>query len=334
MRYLVTGITGFVGPNLVNHLIEKGDNVAGLVREVGSEQDIKDIIPDKKFKQIDFFCGDFTKKDEIDKIIKYNKFDGIFHLGAFTHPPTSFLEPEKAYQANYIGTKNIVDSIRSHQRDCALMYCSSAEVYGIVPENEQPITEETILKPANPYGLMKALGEIYVMGHATVKAEPFNLKAFVTRAFSHTGLGRKQNFSISSDAYQLTKINKGLQEPIIRVGTLSSKRPVMDVRDCVRAYSILMDRAVDNDPKVIGDVFNMSGDKLFSMRELLDQMLKISGLEGKVKEFVDPKLVRKIDIPTQICDDSKFRNLTGWKQEYDVLKETLPSLLNYWNKKL
>ena len=332
MRYLVTGITGFAGWNLANHLTERGDQVYGLFR--GEPGDIKDVIPERNFDKLRFLYGDFSKKEEMDEVFRNNEFSGVFHLGAFTHPPTSFLEPEKAYQANYIGTKNIVDSIRKHQRDCAMMYCSSAEVYGIVPEDKQPIKEETLLKPANPYGLMKALGEVYTLGHATIKAEPFNLKAFVTRAFSHTGLGRRKNFSVSSDAYQIARIKRGLQEPIIRVGTLSSKRPVMDVKDCVRAYTLLMDRAVANDPQVIGDVFNMSGDRVFTMRELLDGMLKISGLEGEVEEFVDPKLVRPIDIPVQICDDSKFRSLTGWKQEKDVLTDTLADLLNYWERKV
>ena len=333
-RYLITGITGFVGPNLANHLIKRGDIVFGLVRTKGSELEIKDIVPDNHFKQITFLYGDFTKKEDMDKIFKENKFDGVFHVGAFTHPPTSFTEPEKAYEANYLGTKNIVDAIKVYQRDCALMYCSSAEVYGIVEEKDQPITEHTQLRPANPYGMTKALGDVYVLSHASIKAEPFNIKAFVTRAFSHTGLRRASNFSVSSDAYQLVKIKKGLQEPVINIGTLSSLRPVMDVKDCVRAYTILMEMAIKGDERVIGEIFTICGDRLFSMRELLDKMLEHTQLKGKVKEFLDLKLVRKIDIPVQFCDDSKFRNLTGFKQEKDVLEDTLPDLLNYWEEKL
>ena len=67
------------------------------------------------------------------------------------------------------------------------------------------------------------------------RAKSLGLLFFLTRAFSHTGPRRGHRFSISSDALQLVRIEKGLQEPVIRVGTLSSKRVVMDVRDCARS---------------------------------------------------------------------------------------------------
>jgi len=334
-KYLITGITGFAGPNLANLLVERGDKIYGLVRgSNGREQDIRDIVPDKIFSKINFLYGDFTRYDDMKRIFKENEFKGVFHLGAQSHPPTSFIDPEGTYDANYEGTKNIVDAIKNYQRDCALMFCSTSEVYGVVEEDKQPIGESCPIRPVNPYGWSKALSDVYVLGHANIKAEPFNLKFFVTRAFSHTGLRRGNNFSISSDAYQLARIKKGLQEPVISVGTLSSKRVIMDARDCVRAYAMLMDEAVKGNKEVIGEAFNVGGDELFTIRELLDHQIRISGLEGKIKEWINPKFVRKIDIPTQIPDSTKLRNLTGWKPEIDVVNQTLPELLNYWDEKI
>lgn len=334
-KYLITGITGFVGPNLANLLISDGHEVYGLVRASnGRENDIRDIVSDENYNKINFLYGDLTRKKDIERIFKENLFDGIFHLGAQSHPPTSFIDPEGTYKTNYNGTKNIVGAIERHQRDCVMMFCSTSEVYGVVEEKNQPMTEDCQLKPINPYGLSKALSDVYVLGHANIKKEPFNLPFFVTRAFSHTGLRRGNKFSISSDAYQLIRIKKGFQKPVISVGTLSSKRVIMDARDCIKAYAMLMERAVDKDEKVIGKAFNIGGDELFSMRELLDHMLKISGLEGKVEEWINPKYVRKIDIPIQIPNSDKLRNLTGWKPEFDIVKQTLPDLLNYWDKKI
>ena len=108
----------------------------------------------------------------------------------------------------------------------------------------------------------------------------------------------------------------------------------MDVKDCVRAYALLMEKAIKGDERVIGEPFNVGGESLFTMRNILDHLLQISGLEGKVKEFVNPKFVRKIDIPVQIPDSSKLRDLTGWKPKIDVVNETLPGLLEYWEKKI
>lgn len=335
MKYLVTGITGFAGPNLANLLIKQDDEVWGLIRSSnGREQDIRDIVPDEIFSKIHFVYGDLTKKQDMNRVFEENKFDGVFHLAAQSHPPTSFIDPEGTMITNVQGTRNIMDAISKYQRTCAFMFCSTSEVYGIVPEDEMPIKESCVIKPVNPYGLSKAIADIEVLGRANIKAEPYNLRFFVTRAFSHTGLRRGNKFSISSDAYQLVRIKKGLQEPTISVGTLSSKRVVMDARDCVRAYILLMERAIKGDEKVIGEAFNVGGDELFTMGGLLDCMIKITSLEGKINKLVDPKFVRKIDIPTQIPDSTKLRELTSWKPEISIVNKTLPDILNYWDKKI
>jgi len=334
MKYLITGITGFVGPNLANLLIEKGEEIYGLVRgSNGRENDIRDIVPDRNYNKITFLYGDFTRFRDMKRIFNSYKFDGVFHLGAQSHPPTSFEDPKGTYKTNVIGTKNVIESIKKYQRDCALMFCSTSEVYGVVSKDQGPINEEYPIKPINPYGASKAISDVEVLSQANIKAEPFNLPFFVTRAFSHTGIRRGHKFSISSDAYQIIRIKKGLQEPIINVGTLSSKRVVMDVKDCVKAYYSLMKKAVCRDEKLIGEAFNVSGDKLYSMGELLDKMLEISGLEGKIEKKINPKFVRKIDIPIQIADSSKLKNLTGWKQQIPIEK-TLEDLLDYWNQKI
>ena len=66
------------------------------------------------------------------------------------------------------------------------------------------------------------------------------LKGFVTRAFSHTGPRRGFNFSISSDAFQIAKMMLGKQDKVLQVGNLETERVVIDVRDCVNAYYLLM----------------------------------------------------------------------------------------------
>lgn len=69
------------------------------------------------------------------------------------------------------------------------------------------------------------------------------------------------------------------------------------------------------------------------MGELLEMMLEISDLKDKVRLEVDSSLVRPIDIPVQICDSSKCRNLTGWKPEIKM-EQTLKDLLAYWENKI
>ena len=324
MKYLITGITGFAGPHLANLLVRDGHGVFGLVRESnGREQDIRDVVPDDIYVRLNFVYGDLTHLRSLERIFKDENFDGVFHLAAQSHPPTSFLDPYETFEINSLGTVNLAEAIAARQPQCRLMFCSTSEVYGAVPESVGEITEDFPIVPVNPYGVSKAAADLYIAERAHSVQAPF----YITRAFSHTGPRRGRNFSISSDAYQIARIKKGLQDPVINVGTLSSKRVIMDVRDCVKAYYLLMNKFTP------GQAYNVGGDTVYSIGEVLDMMLAISGLAGKVEKRLDQKLVRPIDIPVQICDTQKCRRLTGWKPEIP-LEKTLTDLLAYWAAKI
>lgn len=324
MNYLITGITGFVGPHLANLLSKNNHTVYGLVRASnGREDDIRDVVPDKVFKQIKFIYGDLIHIDSLEEIFKKYKFDGIFHLAAQSHPPTSFIDPLGTFNTNSNGTLFLADLLARYQPECKFMFCSTSEVYGVVAEEQGKINEDFPINPINPYGVSKAAADLYIRE----RANSVNLPFYVTRAFSHTGPRRGRAFSISSDAYQIIRIKKGLQKPVINVGNLSSQRVVMDVRDCVKAYYLLMQKFNS------GEAYNVGGNDLYSMEELLDKMINISGLKGKVKKRTDPRLVRPIDIPLQIPDSTKCRKLTGWKPVIKI-EQTLSDLLDYWDKKI
>ncbi len=323
-KYLITGITGFVGPNLANLLVKNGHNVYGLVRSSnGREDDIREIVPDDIYSTIQFLYGDITDFHAMERIFKNWQFDGVFHLAAQSHPPTSFLDPRGTFEANTLGTINLAEAIARYQPRCKLMFCSTSEVYGVPPESAGPIDEDFSIAPINPYGVSKAAADLYIRERAKSEKLPF----FATRAFSHTGERRGRRFSVSSDAYQIIRIKKGYQEPIINVGTLSSKRMVMDVRDCVVAYYLLMQEFSS------GEVYNVGGNVLYAIGQLLDIMLEMEGLVGKVEKRIDQKLIRPIDIPVQICNSEKCRNLTGWQPKIDI-KTTLQDLLAYWKQKI
>jgi GDPmannose 4,6-dehydratase len=324
MRFLITGITGFVGPHLTNLLIEEDHEVVGFVRTSnGREADVREIIPDRYFQKIKFFYGDLIDYDSVVRVFQAMPYDGVFHLAAQSHPPTSFADPRGTFLVNSVGTVNLAEAIRTLQPNCRMMFCSTSEVYGAPPEEVGPMHEGFPIAPINPYAVSKAAADLYIRERVASHKLPF----FVTRAFSHTGPRRGRCFSIASDAYQIVRILKGFQEPVIRVGTLSSRRVVMDVRDCARAYYLLMMKFKP------GEAYNVGGDHLYSMGELLDKMLELTGLAGKVKKEVDLKLVRPIDIPIQVCDSRKCRELTGWAPKIPI-EQTLRDLLDYYSRKL
>jgi GDPmannose 4,6-dehydratase len=324
MTYLITGITGFAGPHLANLLIKNGHTVYGLVRNSnGRETDILDVVPEDNFQKIKFLYSDLTNFRTLNTIFKENKFDGVFHLAAQSHPPTSFIDPIGTFEANIMGSANLIQALLDNQPECKLMFCSTSEVYGNVGIDGRKIKTTDFLLPANPYGASKAATDLYLQE----RFENKQLNGFITRAFSHTGPRRGKTFSISSDAFQIAKMMKGMQDKTLQVGNLESVRVVLDVRDIVNAYYLLMLSDESN-----GNVYNVSGDTPHKMGVYTDMLIASSKLEG-VEKVISPKLYRPIDIHYQHGDCQSLVDITGWKPEF-TLESTIEDLLNYWLKKL
>jgi GDPmannose 4,6-dehydratase len=203
------------------------------------------------------------------------------------------------------------------------MFCSTSEVYGNIGQNGKKISWNEGLKPSNPYGASKAAIDLFVQE----RIENNFLKGFITRAFSHTGPRRGMNFSISSDAFQLARMMKGLQDKVLKVGNLESVRVVIDVRDTVNSYYLAM---INNN--VNGQIFNVCGETPNKMEFFTDKLIEISGLKN-VKKEVSVDMYRPIDIHYQHGDSSNLITLTHWKPKIKIEK-TLEDLLQYWLQKI
>jgi len=325
MKFLITGITGFAGPHLANLLIEKGHTVYGLVRHTnGRETDIIDIVPDVNFKKIKFVYSDLINLRTLSNLFKeIDSLDGVFHLAAQSHPPTSFKDPTGTMYDNVIGSANLIQCIEDYHPNAKLMFCSTSEVYGNIGIDRHKITVEDTILPSNPYGVSKASTDIYLQERFANR----KIKGFITRAFSHTGPRRGKTFSISSDAYQIARMMKGYQDKKLLVGNLESVRVVLDVRDIVNAYYLLM---LSEDST--GNIYNVSGDIPQKMEYYTNLLIKHSGLTD-VEKVIHKPFYRPIDIHYQHGDCDPLKKITGWKPVIDI-DTTMKDLLDYWTAKL
>lgn len=326
MHYLITGITGFAGPHLANLLLKHGHSVTGLVRHSnGRETDILDVMSPEDFSQIKFVYSDLTNYRTLREAIASSKFDGVFHLAAQSHPPSSFADPIGTWDANVVGSINLIQAVSdTYGLDCKLMFCSTSEVYGNVGSDGRKITTGDALLPSNPYGASKAAIDLYMQE----RIENQKIRGFITRAFSHTGPRRGKTFSISSDAYQLAQIicaGKQEEHNTLLVGNLDSVRVVLDVRDIVDAYYKLM--LADSNR-----VFNVSGDTPHKMGVYTDILISLSGLKS-VEKKIHPQFYRPIDIHYQHGDTSDLTAVTDWAPKFS-LQKTMTDLLDYWVRKL
>ena len=161
MKYLITGITGFLGPHLANKLVAEGHEVYGLVRiNMGRENDLRDIISDDVFSKLKFVYSDLCNYRKLLGIFKEEKFDGIFHLAAQTHPPTSFTDPIGTWEWNVMGSVNLMTAMMDTQPECKFLFCSTVEVYGNEGIDGRKLNEDDKFLPANPYGAQTLAAQI------------------------------------------------------------------------------------------------------------------------------------------------------------------------------
>lgn len=323
MKYLITGITGFLGPHLANKLIDEGHEVFGLVRiNMGRENDIRDVVSEKNFSKIKFVYGDLTNFRKMDKIFKETVFDGVFHLAAQTHPPTSFTDPIGTWEWNVMGSVNLMTALLDNQPKCKFLFCSTVEVYGNEGIDGRKLKETDTLLPANPYGASKAAIDMYIQERMKNK----QMNAVIIRPFCFTGPKRGSNFSISSDAIQIAKMMLGHQEKVLRIGNLDTVRAVTDVRDIANAFYLVMMGDTS------GNIYNVCGGVPLKMRYYTETLIKLSGLTD-IEQKIDSALWRPIDIQYQDGDPTKIMTELGWKPVYTI-DNTLKDLLDYWVKKL
>lgn len=344
MKYLVTGITGFAGPHIARKLLNEEHEVYGLIRGAnGRENDLLDILTPKELDSIKFLYGDLKDYQSIRNIFSENEFNGVFHLAAMSHPPTSFKDPIGTMKDNVMGSVYLIDSITRLQPNCIFGMTSTSEVYGDECKEVGVLKEDMPLKPSNPYGTSKAMIDLYVQERCKNRF----IKGFIVRPFSYTGPRRGKNFSISWDAFHLAmlknfqpvhifpkekqgRIERMLSRDSIPVGNLKTKRVVMDVRDMCEAYYNLMDGfcAERN-----GQAYNICGSEsdVREMSYFTDKLIEHSGLD--VNKVIDKRVFRPIDIQIQIGSTEKIKRETGWQPKIKI-DDTLKDLLNYWDKKL
>jgi GDP-mannose 4,6-dehydratase len=323
-RVLITGITGMVGSHLADFLLKNTDwEIWGMLRWRSPLDNISHLLERVNSNdRVHLVYGDLNDQISLLKIIDESNPDYVFHLAAQSYPKTSFESPLDTYNTNVIGTARFLEAFRQLNQDPWIHVCASSEVFGRVPEEKLPINEECSFHPASPYAISKVGTDLIGRYHA----EAYNQKIITTRMFTHTGPRRGDVFAESTFAKQISMIELGLIEPVIKVGNLQSLRTFADVRDAVRAYYMMLTIS----PK-IGEYYNIGGTHVCSIGEMLDTLIELSSSKNITIE-VDKERFRPIDADLQVPDTAKFTKHTGWAPEI-TFEKTMLDLLNYWRDK-
>lgn len=278
MRVLITGVSGFVGSRLAAHLTSREHDVAGTyIRDV---PELKDVKP---------YEADLLDPAALERAVEAFQPEVVVHLAGLSHVGESWSRWGEYFRVNALGTENLLRTTAGVR----LVTASSAEVYGHVPEEEQPIAENRPLAPQSPYAMTKAAAERLAAMQGAV----------VVRSFNIVGPGQATNFALPSFASQLAAIRREERPPVIRVGNLAARRDFLHVDDAVEAYRLLLEQG---EP---GETYNLAGGRAYVIGEALERLIAVSGVETEVE--VDPDRVRPVEIPLLLADTGRLRAL-GW----------------------
>ena len=160
MKVLITGVAGFIGFSLAQNLLKKKNikiyGIDNFDNYYSVKLKKKRISLLKNNKNFYFFKVDITKKKNLSKFFKRNKFEQVYHFAAQAGVRYSLLNPHKYFEVNFIGFLNLLENLILNKPK-KLIYASSSSVYG--DSSNFPLKEKEILRPKNIYGYTKLLNE-------------------------------------------------------------------------------------------------------------------------------------------------------------------------------
>jgi GDP-4-dehydro-6-deoxy-D-mannose reductase len=309
VRALITGASGFAGAWLCRECAAAGDEVIALSRrgpETGSGGRAVAV--------------DLRDQQAVTKVLRDTQPDVVYHLAALSSVGRSWQEPAQTLAENVGSAVNLLEAIRHEAPEARVVWVSSCEVYGI-PE-VLPITEDAPVRPANPYAVSKAAGDLL----ADVYTASYGLAILRVRPFSHAGPGQLPIFLLSSLSRQAAAGQlAGATHLRVVTGNPDTRRDFTDVRDVVRAYRELAVRARPA-------VYNVSSGSSVSAADQVSLLAElIAPIE--VEHVVDPARVRAHEVMDLRGDHSRLTAATGWEPSIP-LRQTMSETIDWWRSEL
>lgn len=292
-KVLVTGGAGFIGSNLVDEFIRRGDEV--IVIDNLSTGRKENINPKAKFYEVDI-----RNLEEIKSL--FSGVDYVFHLAAFAKVQPSIDDPVIANDTNSNGTLNVLLAARDAKVK-KVVYSASSSIYG--NQDKMPLQEDMPTDPLSPYGLQKYIGELY----CSLFSKIYNLPTVSLRYFNV--YGKRQSLD---GAYCLVMSIFAKQrlanEPMTIVGDGEQKRDYTNVIDVVQANIL----AAESNKVGKGEAINIGRGINYSVNELAKM---IGGPTVNIEPRIEPKeSLADNSLAKKLLDWEPTINLPEWIEDY------------------
>ncbi len=319
MKIIITGAAGFIGGHAAAAFLQEGATIIGVdnLSRRGNSQNIEWLRNEATRLGADmrFVHGDIRNSVDMDRLFAaHPDADAVLHLAGQVAVTTSVVNPRMDFEANALGTLNVLEGVRQFCPQAVVLYSSTNKVYGGMEEiviTEQNgrylyrdlpggMPETTPLDFHSPYGCSKGAGDQYVRDYARI----YGLKTVVLRQSCIYGT---RQFGIEDQGWVAWfTIATVLGKNITLYGDGKQVRDVLWVEDLIRLYKL----CIENGDKVAGKVYNAGGGPNFSM-SLLELLGFLSELSGKK---IDPKKAdwRPGDQRCFVADIARAQAELGW----------------------
>ncbi|MDR2345597.1 MAG: GDP-mannose 4,6-dehydratase [Planctomycetaceae bacterium] len=312
-RYLITGVSGFVGQHFLKYL----DTLEDQFDVVGIDRVVSCYTPANYSYR--FMLINFPEEILDNNFINVFQPDYVLHLAGTSSVSECLKNPVKSMLNNTNSLLNVLFAINSSSNEiknnCRILVVSSSEVYA---DSREPLAETSICinKADNPYAFSKLTNELI----ATMYCDKFNFDIITTRSFMHTGPNQNERFVIPSFVKQLRGAKrKNVIEAKLKTGNINILRDITDVRDIVRAYYLLL----KNGRK--GEIYNVCSSVSIPLKKIIDIASEIINIPVAI--IIDPERVRTNDFQIVVGNNKKIYQETGWKPEITI-SQTLQDMIN------
>jgi GDP-4-dehydro-6-deoxy-D-mannose reductase len=295
VRILVTGATGFIGSHLTRLLLAEGHDVVPAGYH-GQQRPPWPWSGEAERRRVTL---DVRDREAVFSLVARVRPDEVYHLAAQSLPALSWRIPEETMDVNARGTIHLFEALKAAGvKPRTFVACSSAE-YGIVPPDQTPVREDRVLQPVHPYGVSKVAQDLLSYQYWRNDGIP----AIRGRIFNTTGPGKSQD--APGDFAERVVAAERSSARTLRVGNLSPRRDLSDVRDQVRAIVAICRHGAP------GDAYNLCTGRTLTIQQLVDKFVEKARVPLKVE--VDPALLRPTDEPVIWGDNAKLVAATGYE---------------------
>ena len=325
-RWLVTGVAGFIGSNLLEALLELDQSVTGLDNFATGHRanldEVRDAVGPEWWSRFRLVEGDVASSESCRAAVEGT--DVVLHQAALGSVPRSIEDPLASNAANVTGTLALLEAAR-HAGVRRFVYASSSSVYG--DDEGLPKREDRVGRPLSPYAATKLADELY----AHVFGRLHGLETAGLRYFNV--FGKRQDPEGAYAAVIPRWIAAMIRGDEVRInGTGETSRDFCHVANVVQANLLA---ATTADPAALGEAYNIAAGRrttLAELFELLRQRLaprypRLEGLRPVHGAF------RAGDVLHSLADIGKARRLLGYEPSHSI-ERGLDESLDWYERRL